>query len=185
MRKICLLSTVFTLSVILLSAHSTIAQDWRFGIKGGINFARLNFDGGNDPDGKIGVHVGVFGNTPINADGNLFIQPELLFSLQGREDVNLSYLILPVVLKYYLIDQLSIHGGLQPGLLIGAEDDNDEVLTTLDLGVPIGAEFDIDDTFGVGLRYVVGATNIFDPDGDTDLKIYNRVFQLFASYRFP
>ncbi len=112
MRKICLLSTVFTLLVILLSAHSTIAQDWGFGIKGGINFASWNVDGGNDPDGKVGVHVGAFGNTSINADGNLFVQPELLFSLLGVEDINLTYITLPVVIKYYIVNQFSIHGGL-------------------------------------------------------------------------
>ena len=185
MKKVCLLSAALTLGAVLLSIQHGVAQDWSFGIKGGINFARLNFDGGNDPDGKTGVHVGVLGSTAVNVDETLFVQPELLFSLQGREDVNLSYLILPVVLKYYLVDRFSIHGGLQPGLLIGAEDDSDEVLTTLDLGVPIGAEFDINETFGVGLRYVVGATNIYDPEGNSDLDIYNRVFQLFASYRFP
>ena len=180
-----MLSAVFTFLVIFLSTHHTVAQDWNFGIKGGINFSSWNVDGGNDPDGKVGVHVGVFGNTSINADGNLFVQPELQFSLLGVEDINLTYITLPVVIKYYIVDQFSIHGGLQLGVLVAAEDDADEDLTTIDLGVPIGAEFDVNENFGLGLRYVIGATNIYDPDFDTDTDIYNRVFQLFASYRFP
>ena len=185
MRNVYLLSAVFTFLVIFLSTHRTVAQDWDFGIKGGINFSSLNVDGGDDPDSKVGVHVGVFGNTSINADGNLFVQPELLFSLQGAEDNNTTCINLPVVIKYYIVEQFSIHGGLQLGLLIAGEDELDEVLTTIDLGVPLGAEFDVNENFGLGLRYVIGATNIYDPDFDTDTDIYNRVFQLFASYRFP
>lgn len=168
----------------LLSTQPSAAQDWRFGIKGGINFSNINIDGRSDPDGKVGVHLGVFGNTPINADENLFVQPELLFSLQGPEDGNLTYINLPVVLKYYIVEQFSIHGGLQLGVLVAAEDDADENLTTVDLGVPLGAEFNVNEDFALGLRYVVGATDILDVEG-ADINFYNRVFQLFASYRFP
>ena len=184
MRNVYLLSAVFTFLIIFLSTHRTIAQDWGFGIKGGINFSNINVDGGSDPDGKVGVHLGVFGNTPINVDENLFVQPELLFSLLGVEDLNLTYITLPVVIKYYIVEQFSIHGGLQLGVLVAGEDDADDFLTTIDLGVPLGAEFDVNENFGLGLRYVIGATDINDIDGDED-DYYNRVFQLFASYRFP
>jgi hypothetical protein len=184
MKAISVLSIALTFLVISCLSHRATAQDWGFGIKGGINFANVNVDGGTDPDGKVGVHVGVFGNTPINADGNLYVQPELLFSLQGWEDANFTYINLPVVLKYYVADQFSIHGGLQLGVLIVAEDDRDEFAKTIDLGVPLGAEFDVNENFGLGLRYVIGATDINDTEGN-DANVYNRVFQLFASYRFP
>ena len=115
MRNVYLLSAVFTFLIIFSSTHRTIAQDWGFGIKGGINFSSLNVDGGDDPDSKVGVHVGVFGNTSINADGNLFVQPELLFSLQGAEDNNTTCINLPVVIKYYIVEQFSITGDYNLG----------------------------------------------------------------------
>ncbi len=170
--------------LIFILSQQSQAQDFEFGIKGGLNFSNINVDGGRDPDGKVGVHLGVFGMANIGSDDALFIQPELQFSLLGWEDVNLTYITLPVVIKYYVVEQLSFHAGLQLGLLIAGEDDVDEFLTTIDLGVPIGAEFDINDQLGLGLRYVVGATNIYDPDFDTTTDYYNRVFQLFVSYRF-
>lgn len=48
----------------------------------------------------------------------------------------------------------------------------------------MGAEFNINEDFGVGMRYVIGATDILDVEG-AQADLYNRVFQLFASYRFP
>ncbi len=47
----------------------------------------------------------------------------------------------------------------------------------------MGAELDDNENFGLGLRYVVGATDINDRE-DSHVNLYNCVFQLFASYRF-
>ena len=184
MKKASLLFTSFTLVALSLSTQQSLAQDWRFGIKGGLNIANIHVDGNLDFDSRVAVHLGMFGNTPINSDENLFVQPELLLSLQGTEIGNLTYVNLPVVLKYYIVEQFSIHGGLQLGLLVAAEDDDEEIITTIDLGVPLGAEFNINEDFGLGMRYVIGATDILDVEG-AQADFYNRVFQLFASYRFP
>ncbi len=183
MKKTSLLLASLTIVALSFSTQRSVAQDWRFGIKGGLNISNISSDVVNF-DSRAAVHLGIFGNTPINSDENLFVQPELLLSLQGAEEGNLTYVNLPVVLKYYIVEQFSIHGGLQLGLLVAAEDDDEEIITTIDLGVPLGAEFNINEDFGVGMRYVIGATDILDVEG-AQADFYNRVFQLFASYRFP
>jgi len=179
MRK---LSLVFTICTLLLLSQSGYTQDIPLGVKAGPNFSKVRVDPGTDPDGKTGFHFGLYTNFEVS--NTIEFQPEVLVSFKGNENANLTYLVVPLVFKYYAFDQFSLHAGLQPGFLIGAEDDAEDNLTGIELGIPFGAEFDINDELGIGTRYVIGVTNISDIDGSrTD--IFNRNFQLFLTYNLP
>ncbi|MGB3850057.1 MAG: outer membrane beta-barrel protein [Tunicatimonas sp.] len=89
MKKTSLLLASLTIVALSFSTQRSVAQDWRFGIKGGLNISNISSDVVNF-DSRAAVHLGIFGNTPINSDENLFVQPELLLSLQGAEEGNLT-----------------------------------------------------------------------------------------------
>lgn len=107
--------------------------------------------------------------------------------------VNLSYLQIPLLYRYQANSGFYGEVGIQPGLLMSAKDkvdgassyDYKDYIKTFDLGIPLGAGYQINDRLSVGARAVFGVTNI-NTDGtemyssdDTD-----RNFALFAVARY-
>ncbi len=162
----------------LLGFNICQAQDWQFSLKAGPQISGIAIKPGNDDDNKVGFFAGVCGSKNISE--NLNIQPEIQISFQGDEVDGLTYLNIPVVLEYFFTDQISAHAGLQAGILLGGEGNIEDFLKTADLGIPLGGEYQINHQFGVGLRYIFGVTNILDVDTEVDL--FNRVFQIYATY---
>ena len=167
--------------------HITFAQDWDLGAKAGVNVSWgevKNFP--IDLSSAMGFHVGAYGNTPIN--DQLRIQPELLLSVYGwkSETINekrtLSYLSIPVVVKYYLLNNFNLHAGPQLSFLIDASDDFDDLLKSTDFGVLFGAEYNITESLGLGFRYNLGISNVLDTP-ETDIKIKSRVLHFSAFYK--
>ena len=176
-----------------LSFSSINAQDINFGAKAGINLSTLQPDL-PDPAARTSIHLGGMVEIPIN---EMFsIQPELLYSAQGVKDesddnefVRLSYLTLPVLAKYYLLEGLSIEAGPQFGFLLSAEfEDNGETtdlkddVKPVDVGFALGAGYKLESGLNFGIRYYLGSdiNNIGeDPD-----KFKNRVFQISVGYFF-
>ena len=160
--------------------------DVAFGAKAGLNFATVI---GNVSDSSVlvGVHFG--GMAEVSIDKQLAIQPEVLFSMQGatyskKGITKLNYLLLPVIGKYYIIENLSLEAGPHLGLLLSARDGGKNVnkhISSTDIGLNIGAGYKLKNKINLGLRYSIGFTNIND-DGHT--KINNAVLQLSAGYFF-
>jgi len=169
-------------SMLLLVSQSMYAQGIPLGVKGGPSYATVNTEFDSDVSGRIGFHFGVYSQFNITED--LLVQPEVLISLQGNESVNTSYLTLPVVAKYYILEPLSVHAGLQAGIMLGAEEEAEDLLKGFDLGIPIGAEFDLTEKLGVGVRYIIGFTSISELDR-YDINEFNRVLQVFLAYDLP
>ena|SRR6218665_1564451 len=203
------------------------AQTARFGIKGGLNVSTLT---GNieNAEAKIGAHVG--GLVEIKIVNRFAIQPELLFSLQGakndysssfgnnrytnEEKINLSYINVPVMAKFYVIPSLSLEAGPQLGFLVHAEREFTQVQTngnnrssisrtvdvkdnlrTLDAGFNLGASYYFTDHMFLTARYTIGLSSIDErdynydesddfDDYDYDRGIHNGVFQVSFGYRF-
>ena len=131
---------VFLLFVIIFCFQFGLAQKITFGVKGGANLASFteNFDSPFDYKYKLGFQLGGFAR--IELVDRLFLQPELLYSLQGTKyeislvsiilpqiprgadeffnnggtvSQNESNIILPVMLKYYLADKFNVEFGPQ------------------------------------------------------------------------
>lgn len=179
MKKIC-----FAVVVLLLSIPA-MAQ---FGIKGGLNFASLNGSDADAFDGLTSFHIGLV--KEISVFDNLSIQPELLYSTQGakidqpdgdEDNYKLNYLTLPVLLKFYLNNEFSIHGGPQVAVLLGETKNVAPIDTnTFDYGFAAGLEYAITKGFFVQGRYYYGGlTEITD---DADIK--NSVIQLSLGFKF-
>ena len=172
------------------------AQKTRFGIKGGLNIATIG--GADEANALIGVQLGGFAE--INVWKKLYIQPELLFSTQGAKydqyygerdlTVNLNYINIPVVAKYYITKQFSVEAGPQLGLLVSSKNIENE--KSVDAGFNLGAGYNFTDNFSVGIRYTIGLTSVYDYNNyydDYDGYYYNdrytnNVLALTAAYKF-
>lgn len=159
------------------------AQDIGYGVKAGANFSSLNFEvtgGTASPDGATSLYVGGF--VDVGVSEKFHVQPELLYSIEGAEDVSLSFLNIPIMAKYYVADGLSLQAGPQIGFLVSAEDDADEVLKSTNLGLNAGLGYELKD---MGLffdaRYNFGLTDISDVDGT---EVRTKGFQIGIGYKF-
>ena len=210
---------IFAFSFLLLFVSISVKaqSELRLGVKGGVNFANVGGDFTNNTKGVFGFHLGGLAEFPIVT--NLTFQPEILFSAQGSEHntmatdgpriiTNLNYVNLPLMAKYYLIDNFSVMGGPQLGYLVSAkneitssgfigssttqENDLNDEISNFDFGLGIGAEYRLDLGIFVQLRYVIGVSNVNEKEGvvlgyhrtSNDVKSTNNVLQISAGYSF-
>jgi len=201
--------------IFILIASCTLsplyAQIHEAGIKGGANFANLHGDV-DDNHIKIGPHLGGYINFEILDD--LYFQPELLYSLQGasfkNEEVNMNYkdhlhyINLPLLVNYYLTEEISVHGGAYIGaFLFGKRKGNQfgqeineaiENIKFLDFGLVLGVGYTLRNDLTIGARYNLGIANIADHETDFegfddymyeysyDLTLSNQVLQVYAAF---
>jgi opacity protein-like surface antigen len=169
------------------------AQDVKFGVKGGLNVATLTGDV-DDASSKVGFHVGGFAE--IKVSDKFAVQPELLFSTQGAKSdgdgtLNLSYVNIPVMAKFYVADAFSLEAGPQIGFLTAAKvkrggesvDIKDE-LKSVDFGLNFGAGYNLTENLSAGLRYNLGLSDVFKTEGGEDFKSKNSVFSVSLGYKF-
>lgn len=139
------------ITILFLCAFFTFsfAQEINYGFKLGGNLSNLRGDYPtiNDPEvslsnkNKVGFHVGAFLEYEIN--DRFSVQPEFLLSTQGNvvevveayfDDVsnqneritnsqttNLTYLNLPIMLKYHITEKFDVELGPQIGFVVGAK----------------------------------------------------------------
>ncbi|WP_310381881.1 porin family protein [Flavobacterium sp.] len=187
------------------------AQKAQFGVKGGLNLAVILGDtDGVDFQSKAGYHVGGF--VDIKVSDKISIQPELLYSTQGASvkdfevelnntlysadvNFNLSYINIPVMLKYYAAEKFNLEVGPQIGFLTAAkivakvngnegEEDAKDIFESVDFGLNLGAGYDFTKKISAGVRYNVGLSNIEKTESGDDSKIKNSVFSLSLGYKF-
>lgn len=216
-----------------LFAMSVASAQVKFGAKVGLNLAMQSYTSAytgavnptNDP--KVGFHIG--GLAEIKLADKFAIQPELLVSFEGSKQsstfsdfdytskeehkVNLTYINVPVMFKYYVIDKLSVEAGPQVGILASAKDkyeytetssgvvtsssktvDVKNIYKSVNFGFNIGAGYNFTDHLSAGLRYNIGLSDVGQA-GTVDYgdgpeaqpkyyKVKNNVFQVSLAYMF-
>jgi opacity protein-like surface antigen len=184
MKKITLLLvTVFTFGFV----NAQDKEEMSFGVKGGLNLSTVtNVDGSGT---LASFHLGFFGEFML--DDKFALQPEIMFSAQGASfndgDLNLDYIIVPVMVKYYVGDSFSLELGPQIGFIVNADeggiDIKDDVKST-DFSVNFGLSYDVTQNFMIGGRYNLGVNrwqeNLFP--GESESK--NSIFQISLGYKF-
>lgn len=188
----------------LLAAAPAAAQGIEFGVKGGVNFATLDFDEFEDEDEppidyRIGLAVGGYFVMPLT--GRLSLQPEALYMQKGAafgdSDVvsarfELDYVEIPVLVRYGFGD-IHVFGGPSFGVKVRArsvvefEDESEEQdlgddVESLDFGLAVGAGWQRG-RLSVDGRYMFGLSNINAVDRD-DVTIKTRGIALMAGWRF-
>jgi len=199
MKKIILSSIAV---VLFFSAYSQTAKSpIGFGIKAGVNFAKLKTESGNletKTASQTGLNAGVFAEIP--AGMNFTVQPELTYSSMGYEvqssfgTVNgrYTYLSLPVLLKYTFPGSgFGVYAGPQVGYLLsanrefnGTTSDVKDQLKKTDFSAVFGSEFTIPNSgFVISGRYQLGLKNILkDPPAGYSTK--NNTATVSVGYRF-
>jgi len=191
MKKICLI----VLSVV--ASTTLLAQDPKFGLKGGINLATLA-NHPNDPDWRLGWHAGLLSHIHITPSFSL--QPEVVYSSQGAEfkrfvnnqdlKLKLNYVNIPVLLQYNFNNGFRLQGGPQIGFLVNVADKVGDVelnsvsrdnFHTIDFSIPLGISYLSESGFGVDARYNLGVTNVVE---GTERNIRNSGFQFGLFYLF-
>lgn len=187
------------LAVALLIGIVALAQeDPKFGIKGGLNVAKLDYNNNTDADWRTGFHLG--GLAHIHLTPSFSLQPEVYYSSQGTKrpnqfgsgtmNLNLSYVNVPVLLQYNFANGFRLQGGPQVGFLVGVSDKVNDVelnrlntssFKSVDVSLPLGLSYLGFSGLGVDVRYNVGLTNVLQATPPT---AKNGVFQVGAFYLF-
>ena len=176
---------VFFLAFAIIAFQLHAQDETIFGIKGGANFSNLKsvVDGdGFSGDGATSIFIGGF--VDLWLAEMLHLQPEMQFSIEGSENTDVTYLNIPVILKYYVTEGLNIQAGPQLGFLLDAEGGTDD-FKALNFVLDFGAGFELPGGFLVEGRYNLGLTDISEADGPfEDVKLKTKGFQLGVGYRF-
>ena len=187
---------ILSFAIVAFAAAGVNAQVG-FGVKGGLNISSLRTKPDDDSKSLIGGNGGFFANIPVS--GMISVQPEVLYSLEGaKEDGStnpqtlLNFINIPVMLKY--TDPSGFYGELGPqiGILASAkfkEDGENDVdlkdfLKSTNFSLGIGAGWNFGPQVGVGVRYNLGLSNIWDAPalGDNEVKTGN--FSIGIHYSF-
>ncbi len=206
---------MFLVAAVAVFGMSQSDAQVNFGIKAGPQLTNLVGNDDVDASSKFGFHAGAYANIRISEQ--FAFQPELLYSMQGaeaertetetilgqtitthmEEKVNLSYINIPLMMKWYAYDGLNFEFGPQVGFNMSAkskatatttgggqsvtqevEQDIDDI-ETVDFGLNIGAGYELPMGLNFGIRYGLGLTEIVK---DYDMK--NSVISLGIGYSF-
>ena len=193
--------------VLLVSPFFVQAQ---FGVKGGLNFARVSKTSDFNSSNQSGFNVGLFFAAPPTKI--LSFQSELLFSRQGYNyktstntgNVKLDYLLQTQLLCINITKFVQLQFGAQTAILISANADSTKTsggssgsysqimdfYNRFDYGYALGAEIHPFKGLLIGARYNVSLAKVykdlqsFQRPSFTSADAKNNIVQLFAGWRF-
>ena len=135
------------------------------------------------------IHFGGFAEIKIS--DKFAVQPELLYSAQGAkfdgDNLNLNYINIPVMAKYYVADAFSLEAGPQLGFLMSAKADGEDVkdgFNSTDFAFNLGAGYDLNEQMSLGLRYNIGLSDIEKDLTAGESGSTNSSLQLSFGYKF-
>ena len=168
---------IIFLALMVLFTAKSLSQGVDLGIKVGANFATLTEL--PNVDTRTGLNFGAFFTIKFN--DKIAIQGDVLYSQQGAEfdldKVDLDYVNVPIVFKYYLVKKLNLHIGPQFGFLVSDFDTSEfeDSYESTDVSGVVGLGLDLPLGFRVDGRYNFGLTE-FLPD------VKNNVFSLSVGW---
>ena len=207
MKKITLLIiTIFTFSF-------SNAQRIEFGVKAGLNVGNI-VSTENRADSKVGFHLSGFSEVKLTE--KFYIQPEILYSRQGataeetatisgvlyngKVDLKLTYIYVPLVAKYYVLKDFSLEAGPQIGFLTSAKADAEisavgggpvikqsrdlkEKFNTVDFGLNFGLGYKFAKNFSATGRYNHSLLDL-NKESTNREAVKNAVVQISLGYTF-
>ncbi|MBL7913739.1 MAG: PorT family protein [Bacteroidia bacterium] len=189
------LKIVLVLAISIASMQSVNAQI-KFGPIAGLNISNISGDNSNDNSMLLGAHLG--GLVNFSLSDNLSVEPQVLYSMKGAnveiENVvsgtetyvyRLSYLEIPIWVRYQLESGLNFQAGPHIGILLAAEFDGEDAkdgLNSFDFGVGGGLGYQMENGLGFGLNYNLGLANIVDTEGGDDFSNSNNCIKFSISY---
>lgn len=197
MKKI-LLSAVAVMA--LGYAAQAQSEDMKFGVKAGLNISNLGGDMETDGS-RTGLHIG--GVAEFKISETFSVQPEILYSMMGAKvkeadfesldvveyDINLDYLSIPIMAKYYVAEGFSVEAGPYVSFLMSAKEDGNDAkdyYKGVDFGLGGGVAYDLPMGVFFQIRYSAGLSDIndFEVEGLESAKITNNALQVSVGYKF-
>lgn len=197
MKKILFTCVLFL--AFIFGAKAQIS-DVKLGAKAGLNLSNFTT---SEYDAITGFHIGALAEVFISEEFS--IQPEILYSTQGAEakvdyadyswEINIDYINIPVMAKYYVAEGFSVQAGPQFGFLIKAEEKEDfegeketfdikQYLNSFDFGMNLGVGYELPMGVFFDVRYNLGLTKINKESDSEDDDLKNNVFQIGVGYKF-
>jgi len=212
-HKKTIMKKMFLIAALAVVGMSQSEAQVKFGVKAGPQLTNLVGNDDADAESKFGFHVGGYAN--IRFAEQFAFQPEILYSMQGakseqsetafgatvkdKTEFNLSYINIPLMMKWYAYDGLNFEFGPQVGFNVAAKYKNTETISgtgtdfdgttetkgdiddveTVDFGLNIGAGYEMPMGLNFGIRYGLGLTEFVK---DSDMK--NSVISLGIGYTF-
>jgi len=186
MKKVLLLSLFLTFSSI------TLAQvTFKPGARVGANLASISK---TDDNSRVDFYAGIFGKLKL---GKLYaLQPEITYTKQGSENIELDYLSIALINKFYLLkDKMPIYALIGPSFDVNLHGDTGSYSNNYSSGYSTGVTFEADLSFqagvgydfpfglGVEARYKQGTIDVIGDDAIFEGQL-NSVIQLGVSYKF-
>jgi hypothetical protein len=195
------------------AASTAFAQLPTFGIRGGLNFAKLTASSGNvslSTGSTTTFAAGVFADFKVGA---VSIQPALNYTgkggnfsfegVDGEADIKTYYLQVPVNIVYHIPAVIgNVYFGAGPyvgfglsGKAKGKDEDGNSVSEDITFGSEPGdlkrTDFGLNGIAGVefkgglilGINYDLGLSNISNDTGDNE-SLKNRVFGVSVGFKF-
>lgn len=165
-----------TLSIIAILAFGYVsAQETKFGLKAGADFASLHGkDGGNSySESETGFYAGGF--VDIAVSDKFHVQPELLYVSIN----DLNQIQVPILAKFSLVEDLSLLAGPDFGFLLDATEGS----KSLNFGLDLGLSFDLNEIFSLDGKYNFGLSNLVE-GGNSDFSTKLSGFFFGLGYQF-
>ncbi len=194
-------------SIIMITPFFALAQ---FGIKAGVNFAKVSNASSINSSNKSGFNVGLFLAPPSKKI--LSSRTELVFSRQGYDyktsnntgNVNLDYIQMGQLASINITKYVSILFGAQTAYLVSAQADSTKnsggssgaynnimnLYNRIDYGYAVGAEVHPVLGLVIGARYNVSLAKVYkdiqsmQAPSFTSEDAKNNVVQVFLGWRF-
>lgn len=171
--------------VCLLGSGNLCFGQGDFGLKGGLNVANIVGDS-EGVSSKTGFNAGIFISGELS--DNVAMQFEVMYSQQGASaggiNVNYNYVNVPIIMKFFVSDEINIQVGPQLGVLASAKlgdfDVRDQV-SDLDGAIALGFGYESSSNVIVDFRYNLGITDTASNDGDDTFP--NGVFQFSLGFK--
>lgn len=191
--KLCIKAVVIFLFTTSSFAQSSKKEEGiKIGLKGGLNVSNFLSSDIEDQSYRTSFHLGFV--SEIILSEKVSFQPELLFSSQGNVGKDTkqkySYINVPLMLRYYVMDNLSIDAGPQLGFLLDSFSRGNDGNSSLDkqnffdIALGAGATYELKNNIFFQGRYNLGLLNVNSGDNSDTFKYQNSVIQLSVGYYF-
>lgn len=175
---------ILTIAV-MFAIGTAIAQEAKFGIKGGFVNANYGADA-DDGDARSSFYFG--GLVDLSITEKFHIQPELLYTMEGNDEdeFDLNFIRIPVMAKFYVAEGFNIQAGPEVAFVAGGGEAKDFLKST-DFALGFGAGYEFSSGLLIDARYNLGLSDLNDfpvGSGLEGAKITQNSFNLGLGYRF-
>lgn len=171
-KNLCFVLLILVTGSCFSQGSKTILERIHFGVKAGSNYSDFT-NAKFSTEGLIGFHAGAIVGFEIN--DHFSIEEEFLYSQQGAtlkgglmdgEDIKLSYVTVPILVKYKTDFGLFLEAGPQVGILVDEDfkalgiSSDTKYAEKIDGGVVGGIGYQFKNGLGIGARGYISFTDV-------------------------